>query len=121
MGVDFLVCKRCGNTFPDCGDYVNCEDCGTDWCCDECAEDDGYIREYCKLGKCVEGGSNDEECKFANENKEWGKCTECENYVPTSCKYCRCEDYEDSYLLEVAMKLLKCDRQYLIDTINSKE
>lgn len=48
MGVVFYTCNRCGETFPDCGDYVSCEGCGTVWCCDECAEEDGFVAEYCK-------------------------------------------------------------------------
>lgn len=41
MGVDFYVYKNCGDTFPDCGDFVSCE-CGEHWCCYDCAEADGF-------------------------------------------------------------------------------
>lgn len=27
MGVEFLVCKNCEETFCDCGDFVFCENC----------------------------------------------------------------------------------------------
>lgn len=30
------------------GGYVTCEGCGTNWCCEECAVEDGYIVEHCK-------------------------------------------------------------------------
>lgn len=49
MGVEFYTCDNCGTTFSDCGEYVSCETCLTKWCCDECAEEDGYVREHCKL------------------------------------------------------------------------
>lgn len=42
MGVEFYTCDNCGETFADCGEYVSCETCWTKWCCDECAEEDGY-------------------------------------------------------------------------------
>lgn len=42
MGVDFLVCTHCGETFADCSDYTPC-DCDEKWCSDECASDDGFI------------------------------------------------------------------------------
>lgn len=41
MGVDWLVCNECMDTFPDCGPYVSCE-CGNHWCSDKCAEKNGY-------------------------------------------------------------------------------
>ena len=57
MGVDWLACKNCGETFPDCGDFTYCE-CGTYWCSYECAESDGYERPE----------ENDESsCKYCRE------------------------------------------------------
>lgn len=37
MGVDFYQCKnpKCGNTYPDCGDYFTCS-CEQSFCSDEC-------------------------------------------------------------------------------------
>lgn len=120
MGVDFYPCSRCGDTYCDCGDYVTCcEDalgCGRDWCSDECAEADGYIREHCKLDKEVEYRYCVEECKLSDD----GCCTECEHYVGASCKYCRHEDYEDKELLEFALKMLDMSRNDLIEAINCK-
>lgn len=43
MGVEFYTCENCRETFSDYGKYVSCETCSTKWCCDECAEEDGYI------------------------------------------------------------------------------
>lgn len=37
MGVDWYSCRNCGDTFPDCGDFVSCE-CGEHWCDYDCAE-----------------------------------------------------------------------------------
>jgi hypothetical protein len=38
MGVDFYACANCETTFPDCGDYVSCEQCYRHYCCGECAD-----------------------------------------------------------------------------------
>ena len=43
MSIDYYSCNNCGETFPDCGDYVSCEGCGTKWCCDECAEEEDSL------------------------------------------------------------------------------
>jgi hypothetical protein len=102
MSVDYLVCKHCGDTFCDCGDFVSCE-CGEDWCSDECAETDGYKRESCKSGYDID----DKECEKS--------CYGCENYLESSCNFCRKEDFEDDKLLEFTLKLLKTDRQSLIN------
>lgn len=124
MGVDWLSCERCGETFPDCGDFVSCnDDCYKVWCCDECAKEDGFHRASCNLGLDIssEGYLEDDRdlCpKAKNSNKKYIDCDGCENYTPTSCKYCRNEDYEDCDLLEKAMELLNCDRQYLINRLN---
>lgn len=45
MGVDFYVCKRCGDTFPDYGRYESCESCGNKWCSQQCAQEDGLREE----------------------------------------------------------------------------
>jgi hypothetical protein len=90
MGVDFYACKSCGDTFPDCGDYTGCE-CGNHWCCDSCAEADGYRRE---------------EDVFTPEGSSWEQ--------ETSCSQCRGEDYEDYELLSHALGLLGITRKELI-------
>lgn len=88
MGVDWYSCRNCGDTFPDCGDFVSCE-CGEHWCDYDCAEANGFERDE-------------------DDN--------------TSCNYCREEDFEDSTLLEFALKLLNKNRQELIkDYKNNKE
>lgn len=73
MGVDFLVCDHCSDTFPDCGHYVEC-DCGGRWCSDGCAEEDGLEQkeEYEEEGYWYDGEK--------------------------SCKYCRHEDATNSTL-----------------------
>lgn len=128
MGVDFLVCERCGTTFADCGDFVRCgDDCGNRWCDEECAETDGYTRANCKLGLEVSEEGYLEDCKdecikWKDSEEEWCECDGCENYTPTSCSYCRHEDYEDSELLKYALKMLDISRDDLIEAINcSKE
>lgn len=44
MSVDFYACDVCGETFPDCGDYVRC-DCGGKFCGDGCAHMDYSVYE----------------------------------------------------------------------------
>lgn len=124
MSVDFYACDRCGDTFCDCGDYVKCNEgkggCGRNWCDDECAEADGYKREYCKLGKEVDYTSPTEDCEFVNGNKYCG-CDGCGNYVEESCSYCREEAFEDSALLDYALLKLDISKEDLIqDLITDK-
>lgn len=90
MGVDYYSCKNCGETFPDCGDYVGCE-CGKHWCSDECAEVDGF---------------QEEEDGFQPVDSQWEQ--------ETSCQFCRKEDFEDSELLTLALELLKITREDLV-------
>lgn len=94
MSIDYLTCANCGENFCDCGDFVSCE-CGKVWCCYECAESDGFIEDEENLDEYDE---------------------------PTrSCNFCRNQDFEDCDLLELAMKLLQCDREFLINKMNESE
>ena len=119
MGVDFYPCSRCGEVYCDCGEFVTCSEdalgCGRDWCSYECAKEDGYIEEYCRFDKEVEYGYCQEKCDLSNN----GDCTECSYYVHASCKYCRGEDYNDSELLQFALKKLNMSREDLINEINN--
>lgn len=81
MGVDFYACDWCGETFPDCGDYVSC-DCGRMWCSDECAENEGYREE--QAGRCD---------------------------YKRSCKFCRKEDVVDEKLLNHCLQRLGISRE----------
>lgn len=122
MGVDWLSCKRCGDTFPDCGHFVNCE-CGETWCSDECAEKDGYKEEHCKLGCGLSYGEPegyDEKCVYKDKlkNDETVYCCDCENFIMTSCNFCRNEDYDHETLLDKALNLLGMSREELINRIN---
>ena len=38
MGVDFYPCAYCGEVYADCGDYVQCDQCGKCFCSEECAD-----------------------------------------------------------------------------------
>jgi len=58
MGVDWLACNYCGETFPDCGHFVRCEECGATWCSDECANEEGY--EY-------DEETGEQSCKWCRE------------------------------------------------------
>lgn len=93
MGVDWIACHRCEETFPDCGSYVYCEPCGTHWCSDYCATEDGYKRE-----------------KWEDED----------GYeYDSSCKYCRQEDFTDTQLLEYVMKNATVSREKLVEYCKS--
>lgn len=116
MGVDFLVCNNCGETFPDCGSWVWCESCGTDWCSDGCAEEDGFIREHCADRPYLDNRDLMEE--YRETHCDFDDCIECEHYRPDSCKYCRKEDYTDHILLDKALELLKMSRKELVKLIN---
>lgn len=114
MGVDFYPCSRCGDIYCDCGYFVTCcEDkggCGRDWCSDDCAKEDEYEVEHCKLDKDIVYGHCRGECELSDD----ACCTECINYIPSSCSYCRHENYEDSELLNKALELLEITREDLI-------
>ena len=101
MSVDFFDCVVCGESVCECGDYVGCE-CGRQWCSDECAEEDGYKANTCKLGYDVDDNDCEESC-----------CC-CDNELETSCNYCREDDFEDSTLLAFTIKMLQTDREELI-------
>lgn len=92
MGIDYYSCKSCGETFPDCGEYVYCE-CDENWCSMECAEEDGFKRGEFEVW-------NDYYKKYVTQE--------------SSCKYCRKEDVEDSALLSTALKLLGVTRADLV-------
>lgn len=96
MGVDFLSCNSCGHNFPDCGDFVGCE-CGISWCCDDCAEGEGFRHE---------------EDGFTPEGSKWEQ--------ETSCNYCRKEDYDDHELLDFALSKLNLNRNELIELFKNK-
>lgn len=42
MGVDWYPCNACRETFPDCGEYWRCGNCGTMWCSEDCSNKHGY-------------------------------------------------------------------------------
>jgi len=86
MGVDFYACDWCGETFPDCGDFVSCGGCGKMWCSDECAEKDGFQRP-------------DEDD------------LEEDPYAESSCKFCRDEDVADGELLKHCLLMLDISRE----------
>ena len=113
MGVDFYTCHYCEDTFPDCGYHVTCESCGTHWCSDECAEEEGYVAEHCTRYNVYGYEDLESERKIRKCNHKY--CDEtCEFYVLDSCKYCRGEDYEDGELLSKALDLLDMTREELI-------
>lgn len=118
MGVEFYTCDNCGETFADCGEYVSCETCCTKWCCDECAEEDGYVGEHCKLHPDLD--DYDIMYEYMKKHCKYDSCTDCEHYVPYSCKYCRKEDYPDNVLLDYCMELLGVTRDQLVEKYNNR-
>lgn len=118
MGVDFYACHYCGDTFPDCGEYVSCG-CGMNWCSEECAEEEGYVPEHCKKYNVY--GYDDLENERGIKNCNYDNCDECSEYVQESCNYCRNEDYEDSELLDKALELLNITREELIGIMKREQ
>ena len=116
MSVDYLTCNYCEENFPDCGYYVLCESCGTNWCSEECAEQDGFIGENCAKYQYLYDRDLMEE--YRETHCDFEDCTECEHFRPDSCKYCRKEDYTDDVLLDKALELLKMSREELVKVIN---
>lgn len=111
FGVDWIPCNKCGETFPDCGDFVYC-DCGIYWCCDECAEEEGYEIKNCE--KWDHNKDSDE-----NYDKVCKKCEKrvdcnCEGEVK-SCKYCRKEDFEDTTLFEFLLSKENKSREDIVN------
>ena len=109
MSIDYYSCNSCGESFPDVIDYAYCE-CGKVWCDDECAKEDGFIDEHCKLD--YECDSDECDMKYCSDD--------CVHYVEKSCKYCREEDFDDDTLLEHALELLGFTREQLIESKKSK-
>lgn len=118
MSVDYYVCNNCGETFADCSEYISCDECGTRWCCDECAEEDGFIAEHCKKYDVYGYDDLQEERKI--RNCDCSCYDDCPEYVGDSCKYCRNEDYDDSTLLNRALDLLGINRIELVQMINKE-
>lgn len=123
MGVTYLVCKYCGETYHECSDYIQCDGEHRDWttwCSEECAKADGYENAQCKKGiELIYNGRATDECEFLDYD---GICDrECKNFIPESCKYCRHEDYEDDILLEFALGLLNKSREELVDNYNASK
>ena len=117
MSVDYFVCEYCGETFSDAGHFVTCESCGTNWCSDECANEDGYVPVHCDKHHILDNMDLME--KYRESHCNSNSCYECQNYVPDSCKWCRNEDYTNETLLEKALKMLNMTRQELVDLINT--
>ncbi|WP_055068951.1 hypothetical protein [Clostridium massiliamazoniense] len=98
MSVGWYSCDYCEEIFCDYGECI-CE-CGKKWCCNECAEEDGFKEAHCKLGYDIRYEySDDERCE-----KE--TCYKCENFIEESCSYCREEKFTEEEMLEKALELL---------------
>ncbi|MCC0645356.1 hypothetical protein KGF41_13905 [Clostridioides sp. ZZV14-6150] len=102
MSVDFYNCTACGEIFCDCGDFIGC-DCGKKWCSEECANDDGFKKEQCKL----KINMYDDKEKKNHNCPIW--CYDCVNYTENTCNYCSGEIIEDYELLNFALKLLNIE------------
>lgn len=121
MGVDFMVCNNCGETFPDCGDYVYCDGCGTRWCSDDCAEEEGYdfAEESCGLyGDISDVNKDSIQCQYKFENGYCGY--RCEHKIIATCGYCRSEIFEDSQILNKALELLGKKRSEIEDMLRKE-
>jgi len=118
MSIDYYTCYVCGNTFPDCGNYVRCdnENCYAHWCCDKCASKDDATESYCKLDRYYED-FQPEDPELCDEEY----CEECSEFEYGGCDYCRGLNYEDDELLRYALKELGIDRSGLIEKYNESK
>lgn len=107
MGVDFLVCAACSDTFPDCGRYVICNEdfggCGERFCSEECAQ---YQR-----GLSEEDGDYGAFSRMTSDEQEREK---------SSCVDCRGENATDHNLLHFLLELTgmsreEAEKQYLLE------
>lgn len=126
MGVDYLSCKKCGTAFPDVIDYVHCENCYevnneyTHWCCEECAELDGYKSSY-----CTHYDRDEEECTLIDEidcvkKAGYKDCASDDFCTIESCGYCRKENYTEEQLLEFMFEHFNITREEIIKLKNNK-
>lgn len=82
MGVEFFPCDHCGDSICDAGHYEQCNyNCCRRWCCDQCAEADGY--------KAL---PSEEEAEAAGE--EWDEDAE------GTCAFCRKEQFTETQMLD---------------------
>ena len=81
MGVDYIPCDNCGNTFCDGGDYDTCENCGSYFCV-EC-RDNNISLLY------DEDDEDREECIFCTKDytKRHIKNKEIIKYLMSKCGY----------------------------------
>ena len=107
MGVHFYPCDHCNRTFPDCGSYLSCVECGRKWCDDNCAS-------HCNLAK---SDYNQEGTRYEIldwDDERWDEA----EYV---CSHCRIETASDSELFAFALKKLGVTREALeIEYIDQK-
>ncbi|EOO11307.1 hypothetical protein [Bacillus cereus] len=89
MGVDYLCCNKCEDTFADCGYYVGCP-CGNDWCSDKCAKAEGFREEI------------DEETQETIDDSG-------------TCNFCRNDDFPDWELFKFTQGLLGKSREELVE------
>ena len=102
-----------------CKSYDEYEGCETNWFCDDCAEEYGFIAQHCKKYNVY--GYSDMEAEREIRDCEYSYCSdECPEFVGDSCKYCRNEDYDDLTLLNKALELLHMKREKLVEVINKE-
>lgn len=116
MSVDLLKCKHCERIFADCEDFIICENCFEVWCCESCAEADGYVPDKCSLGYKISDCSPEDEDEC---NEEW--CSDCDNFVIGTCGYCREEKFTDEELLEFAIKKLGLETKEQLNELLKNE
>ncbi len=96
MGVDFYICEQCSDTFPDCGHYINCNNCYRHWCSEYCAELDGW-----RIDK--------EETEGDGTDGYYGE------EAVHSCKYCRNEDADNHTLFLFLLTKLGLTREEVLE------
>ena len=96
MGQDWYGCDNCGEAISDYHPGFTSCDCGKVYCCEECAEENGFINYH------EQGLTPPKHEKYDYE-------------IDRSCQYCRGENVEEGKLLEFALELLEIDKSKLLE------
>ena len=78
MGIDYFVCNKCGQAFPDCAGYLDCDE--DHIFCNNCIDKYGY-EEDDETGEIIDCPLCKIKCKECGKSKpigdKTGECLEC--------------------------------------------
>jgi len=96
MGQSFYTCDNCGGAFGDYWDGFEMCECGKNYCCDECAAYNGFVR--------YDEDDEDSTPLFDEDGDE----------VESQCSFCRGENFTDDELLDFIYKKFSTTREEMI-------